>query len=421
MFRVVFALAILLTACTGTPAPSPTTLPETPPPEQAATSTSATTGVPDGEIFDAEVAISELAGYLAISTRTEVSIVRPDGTTIWAGDVENPNSQPTWSPLGDLAYAETSGDVTEIIVVRPDASVQTIPTPVLAFYMHWSPDGRSIGVLGNGGQAIAFGVATPETDTFEIVDTGTPYYFDWNPDSSSVIAHVGAAEVREVTSASNQVEVIELTGAAFQTPQWTMAGVLLQRAGRITITASGLSTRLQSSSQDIVLGALGTEGEVVATILGVGSFSANIDGDVAVHQTHDAGTRLSIFEPNGAENVLTEKAVLAFQWSPDGKKLAFLEQVTEDFSFRWVVWAENDIVTFDAFVPSFGFMTRYQPFWDQYSRSLTIWSPGSDAIAYSAQAVDDPAAGVIYVQPISTATSPIEIGNGDTASWSFTP
>jgi len=421
VIRVVFAFAILLTACTSTPAPAPTTLPESERTEQTTASTPATTQAPDKGGFDAEVTISDLTGRLAISTATEASIVRPDGSTVWAGDVNNPNSQPTWSPLGDLAYAEIDGEATEIVVVHPDGSIQTISSPVLAFYMHWSPDGRSIGFLGNGGQSIVFGVATPEIDATEIVDNGTPYYFDWNPDSSSLIAHVEGSEVREISSDSKQVEVVELTGAAFQAPQWTESGVLRQREGRISITANGLSSRLQSSSQDIILGELGTEGEVVATILGLGSFSANINGDVAVHQAHDEGTRLSVFEPDGAETVISEKTVLAFQWSPDGNRLAFLEQVTEGFSFRWVVWAHDDVVAFDAFVPSFGFMTRYQPFWDQYSRSLTIWAPGSDALVYSAQAVDDPAAGIIYIQPISVASSPFEVGTGDMAAWSFTP
>lgn len=409
MNRLVVALAMLLAACTGS---SPVTTAALP----ASTDPPAATAAAD-EVGQE----SDLTGRLAISGPTEVSITEPDGTVVWANDVGNPNSQPTWSVLGDLVYSDISDESTDLVVVQPNGSIVRLASPVLAFYLHWSPDGRSLGFLGAGRQAINFGVATPENQTAEVLDTGTPYYFDWNPDGTSLVAHVGVAQVREVAIASGDVDIVELTAATFQTPQWTEMGVILQREGRVSITASGLSSGLQSSAQDVIIGELGADGDVIATIRGVGSFSANAHNDVAVYQANDAETRLSILDAGGSEFILTDKAVLAFQWSPDTEKLAFLERVEDDSSVRWVIWNDGETVAFEPYVPSLGFMTRYQPFWDQYSRSMTIWSPGSNALVYSAQAKDNAAEGMIYIQGISESDTPMMVAAGDMASWSFTP
>ena len=46
------------------------------------------------------------------------------------------------------------------------------------------------------------------------------------------------------------------------------------------------------------------------------------------------------------------------------------------------VWDGEDTVVFPSFLPSRVWLVQYLPFWDQYSRSLTLWSPAGDAFTY---------------------------------------
>lgn len=56
------------------------------------------------------------------------------------------------------------------------------------------------------------------------------------------------------------------------------------------------------------------------------------------------------------------------------------------------------------------------PFFDQYHRSLTIWSPDARTLVFTAYAADGSAS--VYVVPADGNVKPRRIAVGDTASWS---
>ena len=67
-------------------------------------------------------------------------------------------------------------------------------------------------------------------------------------------------------------------------------------------------------------------------------------------------------------------------------------------------------------VPTTIFASSYLPFWDQYSRSHTLWAPDGSAYAYSGQ--DDRGQPAIWVQSIGVDTGPNNVAGGDVVFWS---
>ena len=110
--------------------------------------------------------------------------------------------------------------------------------------------------------------------------------------------------------------------------------------------------------------------------------------------------------------------MLAFFWSPDGTKLAFLavERVGDSVQLRWRVWDGTETRAFGALTPSRVFLEEYLPFFDQYAQSMTLWSPDSTAFAY-AGANEEGVSG-IWVQELAGNKLPVRVSDGVFVAWS---
>ena len=419
--RLGLSVLLALTACTSSPvSPASTSVPAGTSPSiaLATTTTSVTLNVQRNEQthdFTTEVELDDLPGQILVSRSNTVSMVTPRGDQVWTEAVSNPNSQATWSYRGDVAYADFIDSQPVIVVIRPDTSRQVMETEIVPFYFHWDPEGGSVGFLGSGSNGLLAGLASPGVNEVRLIDRGGPFYFDWHPAGGRFIAHVGARELREYDLVSGDTFTQVAPTGTFQAPQWTTQGVVYGQPGRVSITASGLSRRIQSSATDVMVGTPGGDSVRIATAQGSVSFSASSNGMIAISEPES----LSVVEADGSTTAVSDNLILAFQWSPNGQYLAYLEQVDNDLSFRWVIWTESEEVAFDAFLPSPTFFNVYVPFWDQYSRSMTIWSPDSKAIVYSAAVGLESEEGEIFIQPISSSQSATSFGPGDFASWSL--
>ena len=94
--------------------------------------------------------------------------------------------------------------------------------------------------------------------------------------------------------------------------------------------------------------------------------------------------------------------MLAFFWSPDGRKLAYLttaptggtRQVAQNAQSAparlrlRVAYVDGTTVTqtdtIATFTPPATFLGQFLPFFDQYARSHQVWSPSSDALVFPA-------------------------------------
>jgi TolB protein len=120
---------------------------------------------------------------------------------------------------------------------------------------------------------------------------------------------------------------------------------------------------------------------------------------------------------NGATRELSSTPVMAFFWSPDGSKLAYLvtDSSGDVLRLRWYVWDGTASTPYAAIVPSRTFLQSYLVFFDQYARSMSIWAPDSSAFAYAA--VDPVQGNTIWVQALDE-TEPQQVSRGVFVTWS---
>jgi TolB protein len=143
----------------------------------------------------------------------------------------------------------------------------------------------------------------------------------------------------------------------------------------------------------------------------------------------------------GESEVLSQQVVLAFFWSPDGRKIAYftlgslpgdgVQALVRPDNTRvrskprvqhpelkldvWVVdLVDRKPLRIATFVPSDTFLTQFLPYFDQYALSHRIWSPSSDALVIPM--VRDGGSKIVIV-PINGEDSR-SIAVGTVAFWS---
>lgn len=127
---------------------------------------------------------------------------------------------------------------------------------------------------------------------------------------------------------------------------------------------------------------------------------------------------------------VTEAPVLAFFWAPDGRKLAFIVPDSSGGTDPMFQTSPDQlnlrIVGCDAATARTWTLARFPatrgllsilPFFDQYQRSATIWSPDSGSIVFTALSPQgDPA---VYVVRADGSVKPRFLTAGDSAFWSW--
>ncbi len=73
--------------------------------------------------------------------------------------------------------------------------------------------------------------------------------------------------------------------------------------------------------------------------------------------------------------------VVALQWSPDGDRLLMLRLAPDNVApVVPIVWGGSGPTEFPGSPPTRAFLSEYLPFWEQYSRGLTLWSPDGGGV-----------------------------------------
>jgi TolB protein len=337
--------------------------------------------------------------------------------------------QPTWSPDGQhVAWNAITRDGAALLVSRYDGSERKqLDLPFLPFYIYWSPSGRQLAYLSNwrgvDGLSMALRVVDlgPADETVKTLAAGQPFYFSWSPDGSRLLAHIDGerVEVYDVAAGGNAVQSLAISGSAFSAPQWSADGSRLIYAVTDAQTQRLLIT-------DPAGRALGDVTDYDGRI----SFQLSPDGRQVAYVATDAAADASTLGPlyivdaeTQQTRELSDRPVVAFYWSPDGQKLAFLtlDTVNGHIGLRWNIWNGKVTRQYVGFFPSQELLENYIPFFDQYAQSHRIWSPQSDAIVF-AGTLEDGTSGV-WVQSIGASgdqqgAAPVNIGAGVIATWS---
>jgi hypothetical protein len=335
---------------------------------------------------------------VVVDREGRVVTVEPDGSDLTVLSEEGTSAfQPVWSPDATrIAWGSTSSS-SFALAVADVASGEVSLTEVEAnpFYLSWAPVGDRLGLLRNDGSGLAFETATVEEDgvTISTLDTGSSYYFDWRPDGERVASHVGRDRF-DFIDLDGEIDEVGVAPGIYQAPQWIDRGIL---------TISGGD---DGTASEIVLADEGGDTEVIARTDGLVSFVADPAGErLAVFSLLPGGPDAvsaalvqEMLEPNtlsvvdladGTVTEVTSEPVAVFMWSPDGEKLLVMGMGSAPGRVRWSVWSEEDgLVEGPDFAPSPHWVEDYMPFHDQYTRSMTLWSPDSGSFAFPGE-MDD--------------------------------
>jgi Tol biopolymer transport system component len=311
----------------------------------------------------------------------------------------------------------------------------------LPIYLMWSPDSAKVTFIANlvGGNNLVLNMVPAAGGETQVLDVGAPFYWDWLPDSSGLVVHSGgeSAQASEhrlalLTLADGVVEdTFAIKPAFFQSPALSPDGSKLLLAIE---SDDGKSTLA-------VTDRLGSVQTAIATLEGSVAFAWSPDGARLAYIAGGAGQSMTVGKltivPLGENQAAVETGqdnVVAFFWSPDSKQLAYftLEEFTPEpdpeapqgdvgqgvqyYLKLYVAEAASGTgKRIFSLVPPSDFW-RMLPYFDQYSRSVTIWSPESQNLVVPTYIdADTPA---ILMVPASGVTQPRFLLEGLVAFWS---
>jgi TolB protein len=383
----------------------------------------------DGTANPADVQVNDPSNRLLVQgIDGNLYTMRPDGSerVLLTNDASSRHQyiQPTWSPSGNrIAWSEIDGrggELKSALVVSHSDGMERehFETPYAPFYLQWSPDEARLAYLSNwmnlNSATIALRVvdfAATEEKIRTLVD-GQPLYFAWAPTSDRLLTHI-SNERLEFRDLTGEGIALASTFASFPAPQWSTDGSQL-------LYALG-----EAGKQQLVLTDL--EGNLIQEITDYSesiSFSLNSTNDHVAYAITSVGLGTAAFGPLYVVELdslrtreLSSEPVMAFFWSPDGEKLAYLATEESDgiTRLRWYVWDGTEKRAYDTLVPSRTFLQAHLAFFDQYARGMTLWSPDSSAFAYAA--VDSDTGNNIWVQQLNSDT-PQQVGRGTFVAWS---
>ncbi len=355
---------------------------------------------------------------------------------------------PTWSPDSrQVAYVRVAGGASGLESTLQATNLETgvveslhSADDVSPFYLFWSPDSRSIAFLEATGDDIALRLATLGASQSQALGQGSPYYFDWSPDSRELAYHIGGvrrssptARVGRRSIGTTDERSLSEDPGVFLSPDWSPDGRTLLFA-----------RRLGDGGEVMAADNAGGPARTIFPFAGAVSFAWSPRGDrigyIVTEQPEIAGLgqiaygKLLVTDAAGGKaRTLADGNTLAFFWSPDGRQIAYLtftrstegagpgrQMVAAQGDELRLRWNVADVTTgqsrtLTTFVPSAAFADLI-PFFDQYARSLRIWSPDSRALVYGVD--EGPQGDGVYVVDVTPGGVYRRIAAGPFGVWS---
>jgi hypothetical protein len=327
--------------------------------------------------------------------------------------------QPTWGPDGQAVWTELSGGDAEVAILRAGA-VNRYQSGRAPFYYSWSPDGKKLAHLGSEVPGIiGLTLMDAEGGAATDLDQGGPYYFDWAPSSERLLANIGSRQLALVEVGGAKTD-LEVTVAPFQAPEWIDDHEALVVIRRAVDGTAGLGAMAAGQLDVDALAVIGDDGSIVrelATLRGSAAFTVDHEHDRVAYtdtigrMTYSRGPLYVVPLEGGDPQQISDLEVVAHQWSPDGNRLLYMSFVEDIRGLAPHVWEDGVDTSFESFVPTATFIEAYLPFWDQYTRSLTLWAPDSASFVY-------PSIDGVMTQQVADG-SPEVLAEGEFAAWSI--
>ena len=316
------------------------------------------------------------------------------------------------------------------------------------FYLYWSPDSRTLSFIANHPMhGIGFFLVTVEAKAkAELITHGQPFYWQWGLDSAEILVHSGINATKRFNyikpfKSDTKPKNLAFPGN-FQSPGISHDGQYLAYS---TVPKANTAALV---IEEIESGEQSTIEHHGATVLSWSPTRNELAFMAPEQEARHYFGPVRVTNPFGKTRQLTPYPVLAFFWSPDGRKLAYFTPKQNDQFFQFagnekvaylnghnppqMIRGEKPqprtldlnlwVIDFDQktrqqlleFRPTQLFLNQFVPFFDQYAHSHRIWSPDSRALVLPV------AKGVsqreLLVIPASGA-APTSLGKGLIGFW----
>jgi TolB protein len=403
-------LVVGLTACGSAPVPSPSA-------SQAPVSIASLFPVDPSALPSLTIAPSDApaeplgatGSVVVLGNDLSMSLVGPDGRTQeLASAADGTFAFPAWSPDGDRIAAIRYGPTERTILIYGIDPQDATPTgePVIilqsaevgAFYLSWSPDGRSVSYLASEADRLSLRVAPSDgsapidgSGEGSVVGSGSPFYFDWIG-SDRLLAHVGTgpsallAEIGLDGSAEDPVlgSPGEFRSAVVSPDRSLVSFVRVDDAGTAEVV---VAARDGTDPQSVPV-----FGPAAMTFDPTGADVATIGAaePLTTPLTVPVGPLRLLERESGTARTLLDEIVLAFWWSPDGESIAALTARPSDAASQvhlvFVDVPTGEIRSETQVTLGRLFIDQVLGFFDQYALSHRLWS--SDSRAFLLPIVD---------------------------------
>ena len=255
--------------------------------------------------------------------------------------------------------------------------------PQTPHYIAWSPDSRRLAFIAQtreGGLTLFLHEAGSGDPPRRIVDGG-PLYFSWSFDSRFLMVHSGTNHYLADLQSGASLARVPGVASQYLAPAWSPTSnrvAMFQDSGR--------------SRQVLVVADVGG-GEVrtLAEVDGIASVAWSSDG-VTIGMARGAGSQSGYFgglwlvdSDTGDEEQLTDDEVLAFFWSPDGDRIAYVtpsEGAEGAVRFGIATRGRPGARYLADFRPTQEQLTTLM-FFDQYRLSHSCWSRDGSSLLFS--------------------------------------
>ncbi len=357
------------------------------------------------------------------------------GGAIAAAGLKPQYDLPTFSPdASQIAYSSRLGGSNfgvSVFDLGRHSSTTIFQSSDRPIYFSWLPDGRRLFFLASDGESLKLMLAQAgEAKPVRVLLTGLPLFFDWNQSLSELALHYmppedaggpeQAALMKVDDRGQNLVKVIAKGGARFRTPAWSpdkkhLAWVVDNNNGQFALMVGDADG---NSARPMVGLAPGTTAFVWAPDSRHIAFSTlREEGKMS----YDGINLLDL--ASGNISALVSDPVVAYNFSPDGRWLAYIGITETSNSWNVIAAGGGKPRKLCDFVASGAESAAYQVF-DQYALSHRIWSPDSKALVFAGVRLKQGQPPGENMPPASVWAVPIdggaprEVGDGIVAFWS---
>lgn len=338
---------------------------------------------------------------------------------------------PAWSPQGERIATLSSGTDGAGVYTVPDeanaeASELYFDEDSAPIYLYWARDGESVSFIAPYESALGLFLAPADgAGEYRLLATGQPLYWDWVGQEERLLVHTGTPQSGARVTFVDVAEA-QSSGDEVSAPGYFQAPVVSADGAYIGYAEIDASDDRWVVARDLLSGSTNRTPHAGVAAMGWSPTDARLafisaDGPRRSSQLDFFGSLRLLDAASGDVQTLVDERVLAFFWSPDGRKIAYLtvaegegERVAEQsLDGRWQQRSRRAsqheelrlslwlVDVFDGqnvhlldFRPTEIFVRQFLPFFDQYALSHRVWSPDSRALALPVREGEE---GRIYV------------------------